>query len=170
MKEAENDVFDILSHIAGLGDGGGISNGERHIKHLCQCAGEESLARASGTEEKDIALLDLHIVEVIHLQQACRGLCEALVVIVHGDREHLFSGVLSDHMLVEQFLNLSGLGNAEGRLVFSRVVFEFLFQDSPANGYAAVANINAGTGDEFADFGLALSAERAHGEIVRARH
>jgi hypothetical protein len=73
-------------------------------------------------------------------------------------------------MLVEEFLNLSGLGNAEGRLVFSRVVFEFLFQDSPANGDAAVANINARAGNEFANFGLALSAERAHGEIVRARH
>jgi hypothetical protein len=73
-------------------------------------------------------------------------------------------------MLVEEFLNLSGLGNSEGRLAFARVVFEFFFQDSPANGNAAVANINAGASDEFANFGLALSAKRAHGEIVRARH
>ncbi len=46
LKQAHQDVFDILADITGLGQNSGIGDGERHMKQLGQSLGNEGFAGA----------------------------------------------------------------------------------------------------------------------------
>jgi hypothetical protein len=48
LQQPQDDVLDVFAHVAGLGEGGGISDGERHVEHLGQRAGQQRLARPVG--------------------------------------------------------------------------------------------------------------------------
>ena len=58
LKQAQNDIFDVFAHIAGLGDRRRIRDAEGNIQDARQRAGEKRLARAGWSDQKDIALLD----------------------------------------------------------------------------------------------------------------
>ena len=113
LKQVEQDVFDVLAHITGLGDGGSVGNRERHIQQARQRARKERLAATGGTDEQDIALFDLHVCERIRL--AASRLVQAFVVVMHRDREHSLGVVVADDVLVEEFLDLSGRRHFKGR-------------------------------------------------------
>ena len=84
---------------------------------------------------------------------------QALVVVVHRDREHLLGVVLADHVVVEDFADFlrrrhAVLGFDEGDLV--------LFADDiHAQLDAFIADEHGRARDELADLMLALAAERA---------
>ena len=44
LQQLENDVFDILAHVAGLGKRGRVHNGKRHIQHLGQRVRQQRFA------------------------------------------------------------------------------------------------------------------------------
>ena len=96
-------------------------------------------------------------------------------MVVDRDRENFFRFLLADHERVEVFEDRGRRGNAESGFISLAFAFfwraaEFLLEDVRANADALVADVNAGTGDEFFDLRVALSAERAHGEIGGAGH
>ena len=62
LEEIEDDVFHILSNISCFCKCGGICNGKRHVQYLGQGLGEKGLAAPGGTDEHDIALLQLYLV------------------------------------------------------------------------------------------------------------
>ena len=173
LKEAQDDVFHILADVASLGEGGGIDDAKGDIEHAGERAGEQGFAGSGGAEQEDVGFFDFHILEFI--AKAGLILIEALVVVVDRDREDFFRFLLADHERVEVFEDRCRRGDAEGGFVglafaFFRCAAKFLFEDVRANPDALVADVNAGAGDELFDLRVALSAERAHGEIGGAGH
>ena len=84
---------------------------------------------------------------------------QALVVVVDGDREHLLGALLADHVLVEDLLDLVGLGKLVAGALGA--ILELLADDVVAELDALVADEHRRAGDQLADFVLALAAEGA---------
>ena len=85
---------------------------------------------------------------------------DALVVIVHGDREDLLRALLADDVLVEDRLDLARL--RDRRRAGVRLVLLDLFRDDVvAEADALVADVDRRPGDELLHFLLRLAAEGA---------
>ena len=88
---------------------------------------------------------------------------DALVVVVHRDREDLLGALLADHVVVEDGLDLGRLGDRRQAEAL-RLLLDLLGDDVVAEADALVADVDRGPGDELLDLLLALPAERA-GEV-----
>ena len=158
LQKLENDVLDILAHVAGLSERGGVDDGEGHVEHLGQGVGQQSLAGAGGADQQDVGLGELNLAgaRAIHL--------DALVVVVNRDGELLLGLVLADHVIVEEALDLSGLGEMAGGGGGS-VAAAIVVEDGVADRHALVADIGArivaGRRDQLGDGILRFMAERA---------
>ena len=60
LNQAQQNILNVLADVASLGQSGGIGNGKRNSQHLGEGLCQQCLAGASGTQQKDIALLQLH--------------------------------------------------------------------------------------------------------------
>jgi hypothetical protein len=170
LEETQDDVLDVFTDVAGFRQSGRIGDAERHVEHFARVLREERLARAGRTDEEDVALLDLDVFELgkfvvrPHLGRG-RELLESLVVVVHRDGEHFLGVLLPDHILIELGEKVFGLGNGELGGDFLLLFVELFFEDAAADIDAPVTDVDPGTGDEFFDFSVALSAEGTHREI-----
>ena len=61
LDQVQQDVLDVLADVAGLGQRGGVGDGERHVEDLRQRAREQRLAGAGRAEQQDVALLELDV-------------------------------------------------------------------------------------------------------------
>src|ERR1700686_2346503 len=59
LVELEDDVLDVLADVAGLGEGGGIDDGEGNAEHARQRLRQKSLAGTGRPDEKYVRLLQL---------------------------------------------------------------------------------------------------------------
>ena len=113
LDQAEEDVLDVLADVAGLGEARGVRDAERDVQDPGERLREEGLARARGSDEQDVRLLELDVVDLV------AGV-HPLVVVVDGDGEDLLRALLADHVLVERILDLPrGLGS-RGAGAFAR--------------------------------------------------
>ena len=171
LQELEDHVLHVLAHVARLGEGGGVGDGEGNVQHLGHGLGEEGLAAAGGADEQDVALLQLHIV--------LGGVEDALVVVVDRHRQHDLGPLLSDHIIVQASLDLHGLGQLledQGQPVVTvdrgggRLAH--LPDHAHTHAHALVADIAAVSRDQPVHHGLGLAAERAAdaSSIVRSCH
>src|SRR5712664_3587412 len=152
LQQVQDDILDVLADIAGFGQRGRIRHREGNVEDPRQRLRQQRLARTGRTDQQDVRLRELDVVML--------GLViEALVVIVDGDREHLFGMALTDHIVVENLADLLRRRNPVARLHQRGLVF--LTDDVHAQFDAFVADEYGGTRDQFADFVLALAAERA---------
>src|ERR1700722_14000315 len=87
-------------------------------------------------------------------------------MIVDRDRENLLGALLPNYVLIEYALDLGRLGHRRG-LAEGFLVVGFFRDDVVTKIDAFVADIDRGTGDQFAYFVLTLAAERAH-QVARA--
>jgi hypothetical protein len=86
-------------------------------------------------------------------------------VVVDGDRERLLGGLLADHVLLQDLVNLARLGQV---LEFDRSWRgQLLVDDLVAEIDALVADVDAGTCDQLLDLALRLAAEAAEELLVR---
>ena len=83
LKETQDDVFHILTDIAGLGEGGSIDDAEGDIEHAGERAGEQGFAGPGRAEQEDVGFFDFHILEFV--AKTGLVLIEALVVVVDRD-------------------------------------------------------------------------------------
>src|SRR5262249_33067231 len=157
LQQLEDDVLDILADIAGFGERGRISHGERHVEDARERLRQQRLARTGWADQQDVGLRELDIV-VLGL------VVETLVVIMDRDREHLLSVILTDDIVVKDFANLLGGRNAVARL--RQRGFILLADNVHAQLDALVADENGRAGDELAHLVLALAAERAVERIL----
>ena len=104
LVELEDDVLDILTHVAGFGEGGGVGNRERHRENAGEGLRQQRFARAGRADEHDVGLLQLD------LSTAALSEVDALVVVVDGDRELLLRLLLPDDVVVEHRVDLLRLG------------------------------------------------------------
>src|SRR5207245_3564227 len=107
---------------------------------------------AGRTDQQDVRLGKLDVVVL-------RLVVQALVVVVHRDREHLLGVILTNHVVVENLAYLLWSGDAVARL--HQRGFVLLANDVHAQLDALVADKDGRTGDELAHLVLALAAERA---------
>ncbi len=61
LQKLNDDVFDVLTDVASLGQGGRVRDCERHLEDLGQGLRQERLAAAGWAQQKDVALAELHI-------------------------------------------------------------------------------------------------------------
>ena len=167
LDELEQDVLDVLADVAGLGQRGGVGDGERDVEAAGQGLREVGLAAAGGADQQDVGLGDLDVVVVAAVGEAAAlgrvaGL-DPLVVVVDGDGEGTLGGLLADDVFLQEVEDLAGLGQFEAAQV--GYLGEFFFNDLVAEFDALVADVDAGPGNELADLLLALSAERTLEQI-----
>ena len=157
LDQLEEDVLDVLADVAGLGERGGVGDGERHVEHPGQRLGEVRLAAPGGAEQQDVRLLELDVVAAADVGRLL--VLDPLVVVVDGDREDLLGLVLADHVVVEEGPDLARVGQVlEAELTGVGDVF---LDDLVAEVDALVADVHAGAGDQLLDLLLRLAAERA---------
>ena len=152
LQQLQDDVLDVLADIAGFGQRRRIRHRERHVEDARQRLRQQRLARTGRTDQQDVRLREFDVV-VLGL------VIEPLVVIVDGDREHLLGMALADHVVVQHLADFLRRRNAVARLHQRGLVL--LADDVHAEFDAFVADEDGGTRDQFADFMLALAAERA---------
>ena len=173
LQQFLNDVLHILAHIAGLGEGGGVGDGEGHIQQPRQGLGQQGLAGAGGADEQDVALAQFHIVGGGGFHAGERGgggagdgagtplvVFKALVVVIHRHRQHLLGVLLADDIFVEGVFDLLGGGEfaaAGGGVGALGLLADYVVAEVDA----LVADEHGGAGDELAHIVLALAAERA---------
>ena len=51
LDQLQEDVLDVLAHVPGLGQRGGVGDGERHVEHAGQRLGQQRLAAAGRPEQ-----------------------------------------------------------------------------------------------------------------------
>src|SRR5215471_4373440 len=90
---------------------------------------------------------------------------EPLVVIVDGDREHLFGVILANDVIVENLANFTRGWNPIARL--HQRGFVLLANDVHATFDTFITNENGRAGNELTHFVLALAAERAVQRVLR---
>src|SRR6185369_2891020 len=152
LQQLQDDVFDVLADIAGFGQRGRVRHRERHVENPRQRLRQQRLARTRRADQQDVRLRKLDVV-VLGL------VVEPLVVIVDRDREHLLGVVLADHVVVQHLADFLRRRDAVARLHQRGLVL--LTDDVHAQFDAFVADEYGGSRDQFADFVLALAAERA---------
>ena len=158
LNELQQDVLDVFADVAGLGQRGGVCDGERNVEHPGQRLGHERLAAPCRPDQQDVRFGQLDVVI------AAGFVLHTLVVVVHGDRQDLLGVLLADDVVVQEGEDLSWLGELVevevGRLG------QFLFDDFVAEVDALIADIDTRTGDELLDLLLRLAAERAFQQLA----
>ena len=169
LKQLEQDVLHILTHIARLGQGGGIRNGEGHPQHLGQGLSQQSLADTGGAQQQNVGLLQFHI-RTFAAQ-------DALIMVVNGDRQHTLGLILTNDILVQPVLDLSrsqdidiqtihslhpGTACAAARAAVCFRVLRLIREQIMAQTDALAADVDTGADDHPFHFVLMLAAEAAH--------
>ena len=168
-------ILHVLTDIAGLGQGGGIRDCERHVEDPGQGPGEQGLARAGGAGEENIAFFDLDIVELRRKRRGIlRGLPgieeEPLVVIVDRDREDLLGVVLANDEIIQNLLDFRRFHQTDGRLGLYHRLFHLPVDDCLADIDAGVADVDARAGDYLFHFRLRFAAKGTEGHSRRFSH
>ena len=153
LDQPQEDVLHILAHVSGLGEGGGVGDGEGDVQDLRQGLGKQGLAGARGPDEQDVALLELHV--------AALPVVKALIVVVHRHGQGLFGGLLPDDVLVHILLDGLGRGDHLGEQLVGGVLIEAVLQDVVALLHAFVADIDPRPGDDPPDLLRPSAAEGA---------
>ena len=105
LEQTRQDTLHIFAHIASLSKHRSVNDGERHIQHLGDGTCQQCLSGTRRTHHDDVRLLNLHPTLVSRLLQA-------FVVVIYGNGEIALGLVLSDHILIQVFLDVLGLGDA----------------------------------------------------------
>jgi hypothetical protein len=150
LNQPDQDVLDVLADVAGLGQHGGIGDGEGDVQVAGQRLGQQGLAHAGGTDQQDIALFQIHIVRV--------GLIpNAFVMVIDGDGQRLFGSLLTDDVLVQIAADLFGRRQGSLGLLGPGLGLQQLSADTDA----LLTDIDGMTGDQPARLRFRLSAEGA---------
>jgi hypothetical protein len=122
-------------------------------------ASEERFTAAGRTQQQDVALRQLDVV-------GSDTRVDALVVVVDSYRENLLRAILTDHVLVEDALDLFGLRDGLGPAV--RLVLLHLFRDDVVTQRdALIADVDRRPSDELLHLLLRLAAKGAAEIAVR---
>ena len=167
LDQPEQDVLDVLADVAGLGERGGVGDAEGNVQDLGQGLRQKRLARAGGTDQQDVRLLELHVVDLV------AGV-HSLVVVVNGHRQDLLCLVLADDVLIEGNLDGPRVGQLGHLRLGARRLEHLLFDDLLAEVDALVADVDALARNQLAYLFLALAAETAAirnlGAVLGCRH
>ncbi|MPM27313.1 hypothetical protein SDC9_73823 [bioreactor metagenome] len=173
LDQLQQDVLDVLTDIAGLGQRGGVGHRERHVQHPSHRLRQVRLAAPCRADQQDVGLAQLHPV-LLGGSPRSRGVLglDPLVVVVDRHGERLLRRVLPDDVLVEEVPDLLRLGELVEGPGLPRLG-EFLLDDLVAQFDALVADVDVRSRDELLDLLLTLPAEGALQQVTGlpdARH
>ena len=163
VQQLEQDVLDVLADVAGLGERGGVADGERDVQDPRQGPGQQGLAAAGRADQEDVRLVELDFgLGVLAVDQP-------LVMVVHGHRQNLLGPLLADHVGVELFLDLARSGDVGEERLGHAAPFPLLVEDLLAELDAVAADVDVARAfHQGADIAIALAAERAVGVLLGA--
>ncbi len=104
LQQANEDVLDVFTHVAGFGERRRIRDRERYLEDACERLREKRFADARRAQQHDVRLLDLYVVHQVTV-------IDPLVVVVDGDGQGLLGELLADHVEVEDILDVRGERN-----------------------------------------------------------
>ncbi len=61
LQKLQQNVLHVLADVAGLGERGGVADGERNVEDPGQGFGQQSFSAAGGADQQDVALVDLDV-------------------------------------------------------------------------------------------------------------
>ena len=61
LEQPHQDVLHVLADVAGLGERGGVGDGEGNVEDAGERLGQQGLADAGGAEEQDVGLVELDV-------------------------------------------------------------------------------------------------------------
>ena len=93
MKQTKNDILDVLSDIARFSQASGIRDSKGNLEKPRQRLRQQCFSGTGGSQEKYIALLQLHIPRY-HLT------IYALVMVMNGDSQNFFRPLLANNVLI----------------------------------------------------------------------
>ena len=154
LNQAQQDIFNILAHIAGFGQRRGVGNGKGHVQDARQRLGQIGLAAAGGANHEDVGFLQFHIPGLL-------GGVDAFIVVIYGHAQRALGLVLPDHILIQHGLHFGGQrqggrigrGGAHGGYVVGN--------DIIAQLDALIADVYIGAGYQTAYLILRFVAEAA---------
>ena len=134
LEQLEDDVFDVLADVAGLGQRGCIDDGEGHVQHFGQRVSQQGFAAPGGPDEENVGLgkLDIIAARPVHL--------DALVMVVDGYRQLLLGLILADDVLIEKALDLLRFWQMRGCGAGLRLP-PIVFQDGVADRNALITYV-----------------------------
>src|SRR5262245_18173117 len=157
LDQLQEDVFDVLAHVPGLGQRRGVGDRERDVQDPREGLREERLPAPGGPEQQNVRLLELDVAVL-------RAHLHALVVVVDGHRERALRLFLRDDVVVENGVDVLRarqvlkVERGRGR--------QLLVDDLVAEIDALVADVDARAGDQLFDLALRLPAEAAEQLLV----
>src|SRR5690606_37715202 len=160
LEQPYQDVLDILTHVTGLGECRRIGDRERDLEHACERLREQRLTDAGRADQQDVRLVDLDII-------ADAVMIDALVIDVDRDPPGALCLLLTDHVLVQDVLDLARRRYARYR--FRSFALLLLREDLIAERYALIADVDRWAGDELLHRLLRFAAETA-AQVLLARH
>ncbi len=163
VQQLEQDVLDVLAHVAGLGERGRVADGEGNVQDPSQRPRQQRLAAAGRPDQEDVRLVELDFgLGVFAVNQP-------LVVVVHGHRQDFFGPFLADHVGVELLLDLARRRDVGEERLGNAAPFPLLVEDLLAELDAIAADVDvARTFHQRADVAIALAAEGAIGVFLGA--
>ncbi len=150
LQQFQDNVLNVLTDIARLGKSRCVSHRKGNIEHPRQCLRQQCLATTSRPNEEDIRLRNFNVTSLASVGKA-------LVVIVHSHSQHPLCLGLTNHIFIENLVDICGCRHAimpfgQGRFV--------LFTDNiHAQFNAFITDEHCWASDKLAHFMLALSAE-----------
>ena len=146
LEQLEQQVLDVLTDVAGLGQRGRVADGERHVERARQRVGQQRLAGPGRADHQHVGLVDLDRRVFFRRRQP-------LVVIVDGHAEGALGDLLADHVLVEELLELPGRGDRPDARPPGVNPAAFLLEDVLAQVGAVGTDVDiVGAFDHGADF------------------
>ena len=170
LKQFEKNVFDVLTHVAGFRERGGISHRKRYVQELCEGLREVGFSAARGPHDEHVRFCDLDFVDVGADARILRFARDhTLVVVVHRDGKGALRGLLTNDVGLEEVEDFIGLRELEllGLLFLLLRGLGFLSDDLVAQLDAFLANVHVRAGDEPLNLFLRLAAERALIDLAR---
>ena len=152
LKQFQDDVFNVLTHITRFGQGGCVRHGERHIKDTGQRLGKQRFTATRRADQHDVRFRQFDLTSFARVMQA-------FVVVMHRNREHALCVFLTDHIVVQNLADIARCGHAFGGFETRRLC---LFADDiHAEFDAFITNEHGRSCDQLAHLMLTLTAEAA---------
>ena len=145
LQESQQDIFHIVAHVSRFRQSRSVGNGKGDLQQLRQALREHGLPAAGGTDQKDVALLQFHLI--------LRRMEDPLVVVIHSNGEYDLRLLLADHILVQIGLDLHGFGQLlkyqrQAVIAGNGILLGNILHDAHAHPDAVITDIAAVARDQ----------------------
>ncbi|KAF5040610.1 hypothetical protein DSECCO2_531660 [anaerobic digester metagenome] len=149
LKQANEDVFHVFTHVTSLGQCGGVADREGYLQKASKSLGDQGLTASGGTDHHDVALFQIHFVIVLLLK-------DSLIMVVNRYGDDFLGTILADHVLIQVALYLAGRGCIKGFHIRFRCI---CLHNVVTHFDAVVTDIAGDATDQVCNFGFVPATE-----------